>query len=88
MSLFDTPIELVDTFPFLGIIVKFNNTFQTIIKNNADKTKKELHNKAVNLGKIELEVETQLHLFGALIKSIFLYGCEVWRYENVSQRNF
>ena len=28
--------------------------------------------------KIELEVETQLHLFDALIKPILLYSCEVW----------
>ena len=27
-----TPIERVDTFPYLGIVVKFNNTFQTTEK--------------------------------------------------------
>ena len=90
---YGTPIERVDTFPYLGIDVKFNNTFQTTINNYVFKVKEELHKLAVYSREIELEVETQLHLFDALIKPILLYGCEVWGFENVEQneifhRNF
>ena len=80
---YGTPIERVGTFLYLGIDVKFNNTFQTTIKNNVDKAKKALHKIAVYSGKIELE--TQLQIFDALIKPILLYACEVWGYENVEQ---
>ena len=82
---YGTPIERVDTLLYLKIVIKFNNTFQTAIKNNVDETKKVLHKLAVDSGKFELEVETKMHLFDALIKSILLYGCEVWGYENVEQ---
>ena len=34
---YGTSIECVDTFLYLGIVVKFNNTFQKTIKNNVDK---------------------------------------------------
>ena len=58
-----------------------------------DEAKRALHKLAVYSGKIEIEVETQLHLFDALIKPNLLYGCEVWGYEIVEQievfhRNF
>ena len=44
---YGTSIERVDTFPCLGIFVKFNNTFQTTIKNNVDKVKTGLYKIAV-----------------------------------------
>ena len=82
--MYDTPIEGFRTFLYLGIVVKFNNTFQTTIK-NMDKPKTAFHKLAIYSGKIKLEVETQLHPFDALIKPILLYSCDVWGYENVEQ---
>ena len=78
MFVYDTPIERFDTFLYLGTVVKCNHTFQTTIKNNVEKAKKSLQKLAVYSGKIQLEVETQLHVFDALIKPILFHGCEVW----------
>ena len=88
-----TAIERVDTFCYLGIMFKHNNTFQAAIKNNVDKAKKALFKLEVLISKIDLEIDTKLHLFDVMIKPILLYGCEVWGYENIEQieifhRNF
>ena len=61
--MYGTSIERIDTFLYLGIVVKFISTFQTTMKNNVDKAKKVLHKLAVYSGKIELEVETQTTSF-------------------------
>ena len=55
---YGTPIERVDSFLYLEIVVKINNTFQTTIKNNVDKAKKVLNKLAVYSGKIELRNTT------------------------------
>ena len=86
-------IERVDTFCYLGIIFKYNNTFQSSIKNNVDKAKKALFKLEVISSKIDFELETKLNLFDTLIQPILLYGCEIWGHENVEQieifhRNF
>ena len=86
-------IERVDTFCYLGIIFKYNNTFQSSIKNNVDKAKKALFKLEVISSKIDFELETKLNLSDTLIQPILLYGCEIWGHENVEQieifhRNF
>ena len=80
-----TAIERVDTFYYLGVVFKNNNTFQAAIKNNVDKAKKALFKLEVLLSKIHFEIDTKLHLFDAVIKPIFFYGCEVWGFESMEQ---
>ena len=79
----NTAIERVDTFCYLGVVFKYNNTFQAAIKNNVDKAKKVLFKLEVLFSKIDFGIDTKLHLFDAVIKPILLYGCEVWGYESM-----
>ena len=72
-----TAIERVDTFCYLGVVFKYNNTFQAAIKNNVDEAKKTIFKQEVLLSKIDFGIDTKLHLFDAVIKPILLYGCEV-----------
>ena len=81
----NTAIERVDTFCYLGVVFKYNNTFQAAIKNNVDKAKKVLFKLEVLFSKIDFGIDTKLHLFDAVIKPISLYGCEVWGYESMEQ---
>ena len=86
-------LERVDTFCYLGIVFRFNNTFQAAMKYNIDKAKKALFKMETLLGKVDLEVETKLHLFDTMILPILIYGCEVWGFEKTEQievfhRNF
>ena len=37
------------------------------------------------LGKVDLEIETNLHLFDTMVLSILVYGCEVWGFEETEQ---
>ena len=63
------------------------------MKNNVDKAKKGLFKLDVLMSKIDLEIDTKLHLFDVMIKPILVYGCEVWGHEDIEQievfhRNF
>ena len=81
----NTAIERVDTFCYLGVVFRYNNTFQAAIKNNVDKAKKALFKLEVLFSKIDFGIDTKLHLFDAVMKPILLYGCEVWGYESMEQ---
>ena len=83
-----TAIERVDTFCYLGVMLKENNTFQAAMKNNVDKAKKALFKLDVLMSKINLEIDTKIHLFDVMIKPILLYGCEVWAMRTLSRLKF
>ena len=55
-------IERVDTFCYLGIVFRYNNTFQAAMKHNIDKAKKTLFKIDILLSKVVLHVRTRLHL--------------------------
>ena len=78
-------LERVDTFCYLGIVFRFNNTFQAAMKYNIDKAKKALFKIETLLGKVDLEIETKLHLFDTMVLPILIYGCEVWGFEEIEQ---
>ena len=80
-----TAIERVDAFCYLGVVLKYNNTFQAAMKNNVDKAKKALFKLDVSMSKIDLEIDSKLHLFDVMINPILLDGCEVWGHENIEQ---
>ena len=81
----DSPIERVDSFCYLGVIFKYNNTFQLAIKHNIDKAKKALFKMLVETSDYHIAIETKLHMFDSMILPILTYGCEVWGYENLEQ---
>ena len=74
-------------------MLKYNNTFEPAMKNNVDKAKKALFTLDVFMSKIDLEIDTKIHLFDVMIKPILLFGCQVWGHEDIKQievfrRNF
>ena len=78
-------LERVDTFCYLGIVFRYNNTFQAAMKYNIDKAKKALFKMETLLGKVDLEIETKLHLFDTMVLPILIYRCEVWGFEEIEQ---
>ena len=77
-----TKLERVDSFCYLGIISKYNNTFQLSIQHNIDKARKALFKLDGTISKCQMPIALQLYLFDCLIKPILLYGCEIWGMEN------
>ena len=78
-------MERVDSFCYLGVIFKCNNTFQLLIKNNVDKAKKALFKLRAETSGHELAIQTKLHLFNSIILPILTYGCEEWGHELYEQ---
>ena len=77
-----TKLERVDSFCYLGIIFKYNNTFQSSIQHNIDKARKALFKLDGTNSKCQMPIALQLYLFDCPIKPILLYGCEIWGMEN------
>ena len=76
-----TAIERLDKFCYLGVMLKYSNTFQAAVKNNVVKPKKALFKLDVLMSKFDLERDAKIHLFDVMTKPIILYGCEVWGHE-------
>ena len=55
------------------------------MKNNVDKAEKALFKLDVLMSKIDLEIDTKIHLIDVMIKPILLYGGEVWGHEVIEQ---
>ena len=88
-----TKLEKVNSFCYLGIIFKYNNTFELSIQHNIDKARKALFKLDGTISKCQMPIVLQLYLFDCLIKPILLYGCEIWGMENfetieIFYRNF
>ena len=81
----NSPLERVDSFCYLEVIFKYNNTFQLTIKNKIDKAKKALFKLRAETSGYELAIQTKLHLFDSIILLILTYGCEVWGHELYEQ---
>jgi len=72
------PIEIVDSFKYLGVIFNFNGNFH--------KWKKELSNQGIRtmysvISKsraLGLSIDIQLELFDRMVIPVLTYACEVW----------
>ena len=78
----ESPIERVDSFCCLGVIFKYNNTFQLAIKHNFEKAQFKM---LVETSDYHIAIETDLHMFDSMILPILTYGCDVWGYKNLEQ---
>ena len=83
-----TAFQRADKFCYLRVMLKYNNTFQAAMKNSVDKAKKALFKLDVLMSKIDLKIDTKIHLFDVIIKPILLYGCEVWAMRTLSRLKF
>ena len=78
-------IERVDTTCDLAFVFRHNNTFQAAMKQNIDKAKKALFKVEILLSRVNLQVQTRIHLCDNLLLPILLNGCEVWGYAHMEQ---
>ena len=81
----NTPIERADTFTYLGVMLKYNNTFQADIKHNVEKARKALFKLEMTWLKVDVSLETKIHICDHMIMPILLYRCEIWGYNNFEQ---
>ena len=72
---------IVDKYNYLGINFNYNGRFSKAIRHSYEQA-----NRAVlcsKARKLKLPIDIQLELFDSLTCPILLYGCEVWRCENI-----
>ena len=72
------PIESCNEFVYLGILLKYNGTFNSTQKTLSNQGKKAVFNLFSKIQDDYFNTETLLSLFDTYIASIVNYGCEVW----------
>ena len=77
-------VEVVKEFKYLGIIFTNNQRFTQTIKSNVSKGKRAIYSILSKAKSNGLSLSCQIHLFKVIVLPIFLYGCEVWGYENLA----
>lgn len=77
-TLQDTPIEVVNEFKYLGLLLCKNNSFVPTIKYIADQGSKAVYSLLKKARTLQLPIDLQIELFNKLVKPILLYGCEIW----------
>ena len=72
------PLEIVDKFVYLGVLLNFNGKYQCTQKQLAIQARKAMFALKSNVRNMCLNVETLISLFDTYVASILNYGCEVW----------
>ena len=79
----DVELERVKSFRYLGLTFTNNRRFIQTIKDNVFKGKRAMFAILARAKSQGLSFSCQLHLFRIIVLPIFLYGCEVWGFENI-----
>jgi hypothetical protein len=77
-------LEVVDHFKYLGVFFSFNGKFMHCKKQLYQQAQRAMFSVIKTSRSKELPIDVQLHLFDAMVLPILIYGCEIWRYENVA----
>ena len=77
------PLEIVEDFPYLGILFNYNGNFSKAKKRLVDQARRAMFSVIQKSRKLNLPVSLQLHLFDTMIAPILLYSSEVWGCENI-----
>ena len=62
ITIYDTPTARVDSFCYLGIVFRYNNTFRNAIIDNIDKARKVVFKISVLPNEVNIDVKTRIHL--------------------------
>ena len=73
-------IEIVWEYKYLGILFNYNGSFLKHIKAQSEKAERAMFQLVREGKKLNLEIDTMLHLFDSTVVQILLYGAEVWGY--------
>ena len=77
------PIEIVDSFKYLGIMFKYNGKFDECKKRLYDQASKAMFSLLSKSHELDLPLDIRLELFDRMIIPILIYGCEIWGYEDL-----
>ena len=72
ITIYDAPIERVDSFCYLGIVFRYMIP-PKMRSNNIDKARKVVFKINVLLNEVNLDVKTRIHLFVTLMLPVLLY---------------
>lgn len=72
------PIEVVDSFIYLGLLLQYNGKFNNTQKQLASQGRKAMFSLKSKTSQLYLNTETMLSIFDTYIASILNYGCEIW----------
>ena len=81
------PINIVNTFKYLGLEFNKNKRYTTAIKSNLIKGRRAAFSISKKARKLNLSVSCQIHILNTIVKPILLYGCEIFCFENVNMLN-
>ena len=74
----DDTIEVVDSFRYLGLVLKYNGKFHTTQTMLAAQAQKAMYCLMKTVKETHFNIQTELELFGTYVGSILNYGCEIW----------
>ncbi len=77
-----TPLEVVFDYVYLGCTFNYNSTCIKAIKRQHDVASRATFLILSKSRKLQLDIDTQLHLFNTMVVPIMMYGTEVWGYNN------
>ena len=78
-KIFGSPIEIVEKYKYLGIIINFNGNFKHAAEHLYKQSLKALFSLRHNiLCSNDIDIKMKLKLFDTLIKPICTYGSEIW----------
>ena len=81
ISFNDQPLEVVDCFKYLGVVLPKSRSFYQSKKHIVDQARKALFGLYRKNRNLELPIDCQLKLFDNTIVPILTYGCEIWDME-------
>ena len=81
-EIYGQPIEVQDSYSYLGVTFNYNGNFNTARKKVLDQAQKLLYGLFRKIQNICIPIDLQLKLFDSLVTHILLYSAEVWGFEN------
>lgn len=80
----DTPLEIVDSYKYLGVLMPKSRSFHQTKKHAIEQARKALFGLYRKIRNLELPLDCQLKLFDNTILPILTYGAEIWGYGDLS----
>ena len=77
------PINIVNTFKYLGLELCKNRRYTSAIKHNLSRARRAAFAIFKKSKDLNLSVSCQIHILNTIVKPILLYGCEIFCYDNV-----
>ena len=78
----DTDLDIVDSFPYLGIVFGRTGRFDECKKARRDAGENKMYSLLGTIKTLGLPLKTQLELFDRIVQPVLLYGCETWGVDN------